>query len=196
MESALATNNARIIRYRLEKDRIVPTPQLFLTCVQSGNADVVALLASHVTDINAADGAGMTPLSYAVSAGDEPVVRALLTGGADARAKNEGLDALYYASVGAGDYSAIVDMLLQSLDGLNIEQPVPVPVAVVPPEPPAAPDETCCICLTRESRVALIPCGHRCLCIGCSRTRMVRHNLNNKCPICRASFSDTLAVYG
>ena len=43
-------------------------------------------------------------------------------------------------------------------------------------------DDVCCICLTNESSVILLPCNHRCLCIDCANKQ---GNKLKKCPICR-----------
>jgi len=47
---------------------------------------------------------------------------------------------------------------------------------------------SCIICLENERCVALIPCGHLCLCRECSGTQ-------KKCPICRTPIQDLLRTY-
>jgi len=49
-------------------------------------------------------------------------------------------------------------------------------------------DNTCIICLENERCVALIPCGHLCLCRECSGTQ-------KKCPVCRTPIQDLLRTY-
>jgi hypothetical protein len=47
--------------------------------------------------------------------------------------------------------------------------------------------DTCVVCLDREPKVGIFPCGHECLCLKCSS--MYRKNYRgmntNKCPLCR-----------
>tara|TARA_B100001758_G_scaffold110710_1_gene94915 strand:+ start:3610 stop:4566 length:957 start_codon:yes stop_codon:yes gene_type:complete len=52
--------------------------------------------------------------------------------------------------------------------------------------------QECVVCFTTDEKlVALIPCGHQCMCQSCFKS------LNNKnCPICRCNVQDTLRVYG
>jgi len=49
-------------------------------------------------------------------------------------------------------------------------------------------EKSCIICLEKERCVALIPCGHLCLCRDCSGTQ-------KKCPICRTVITDFLRTY-
>jgi uncharacterized protein YbdZ (MbtH family) len=49
-------------------------------------------------------------------------------------------------------------------------------------------DNSCIICLEKERCVALIPCGHLCLCRDCSGTQ-------TKCPVCRTPIQDLLRTY-
>ena len=50
----------------------------------------------------------------------------------------------------------------------------------------------CVSCLTAEKRVAMLPCGHLCLCQPCTRNMMQFNDANdtgnstNRCPVCRA----------
>ena len=51
----------------------------------------------------------------------------------------------------------------------------------------------CCICLERiatDRLLAFVPCGHRCVCAGCSG-RLVR----KPCPICRKKVREVMRVY-
>lgn len=43
-------------------------------------------------------------------------------------------------------------------------------------------DNICVVCMTEPSVHAFIPCGHRCVCVGCSESIM---DDDAKCPICR-----------
>jgi len=49
-------------------------------------------------------------------------------------------------------------------------------------------ENSCIICLENERCVALIPCGHLCLCRECSGTQ-------KKCPVCRTPIQDLLRTY-
>jgi hypothetical protein len=58
---------------------------------KGAHADVLLMLPRHIDDINIADGAGRTPLSYAITHGFYKLARALIEAGADVhRADNEG----------------------------------------------------------------------------------------------------------
>lgn len=46
----------------------------------------------------------------------------------------------------------------------------------------------CCICLTSPSNIALLPCGHLCLCKECS-------SCISKCPLCRAVPDQITQIY-
>jgi len=48
--------------------------------------------------------------------------------------------------------------------------------------------KACIICLENERCVALIPCGHLCLCRECSGTQ-------TKCPVCRTPVTTYLRTY-
>ena len=44
-------------------------------------------------------------------------------------------------------------------------------------------DELCLICMTEKKNMAFIPCGHLCICEGCSKKYE-----GNKCILCRKEF--------
>lgn len=53
----------------------------------------------------------------------------------------------------------------------------------------------CVICCEEDAEVAIIPCGHMCLCILCSnKEEVLSAGLNNHCPICRSIIKETLKV--
>lgn len=51
-------------------------------------------------------------------------------------------------------------------------------------------DEKCIICLTNNREAAFIPCGHRCICSGCSLEYDYEF-----CPICRYPYKDIIKIY-
>ena len=50
-------------------------------------------------------------------------------------------------------------------------------------------ERLCVVCLSEESNMVFIPCGHVCTCESCSS------NLRNSCPVCRKSFTHSQRVY-
>lgn len=56
------------------------------------------------------------------------------------------------------------------------------------------PDQThgCVICLGGEKNMALVPCGHLCLCTTCAA--MIPSAIH-RCPLCRQNISSTLRIY-
>ena len=50
----------------------------------------------------------------------------------------------------------------------------------------------CRICLSNNTNVCIIPCGHLCLCGGCSEELLSR---DDKCPICRKKIWSLFRVY-
>lgn len=51
----------------------------------------------------------------------------------------------------------------------------------------------CVLCLEKKSVMAIVPCGHLCLCMGCSIHG--RRYLRNKCPICCQGVRSVIKVY-
>lgn len=47
---------------------------------------------------------------------------------------------------------------------------------------------TCCVCLDGKSNMALIPCGHVCLCFNCSKSF-------TECPICRLQIENKVQIF-
>lgn len=45
--------------------------------------------------------------------------------------------------------------------------------------------EECVICMSEPCNMIMVPCGHLCMCSGCSD--MIATKGNGKCPICRAA---------
>ena len=48
----------------------------------------------------------------------------------------------------------------------------------------------CVICMAAEAVVAMIPCGHRCLCESCLKLDLPQ------CPMCRQPVADARRIYG
>jgi len=55
-----------------------------------------------------------------------------------------------------------------------------------------AESSTCAVCLTEPAFMALVPCGHKCVCTGCC-TRL--RSESAKCPICRARIHAAIHVH-
>jgi hypothetical protein len=53
----------------------------------------------------------------------------------------------------------------------------------------------CVVCHTQPAERAIIPCGHLCLCDGCSRTLVASSSTLWYCPLCRGSLLSTLRIY-
>jgi serine/threonine protein kinase len=48
----------------------------------------------------------------------------------------------------------------------------------------------CVVCLGGEAVVAIMPCGHRCVCEGCATLQMLQ------CPVCRQPVQDMKRIFG
>ena len=49
----------------------------------------------------------------------------------------------------------------------------------------------CCICLSNKLNTICIPCGHACMCKGCSK----KYNNNDGCPICRKKINNVFDMF-
>lgn len=47
----------------------------------------------------------------------------------------------------------------------------------------------CKICMNQTCNTVLVPCGHKCICLGCSQ------KIKNICPICRRAVERVVQVY-
>jgi hypothetical protein len=57
---------------------------------------------------------------------------------------------------------------------------------------------SCCICFLNEKRIALVPCGHVCLCGACASTytKSETSKINGvACPICKTMASTAIVIY-
>lgn len=52
-------------------------------------------------------------------------------------------------------------------------------------------DSKCVVCTIRPREVAIIPCGHMCLCSTCAEDE----RLDDSCPMCRTNISSTQRIY-
>ena len=52
-------------------------------------------------------------------------------------------------------------------------------------------DKLCAVCLDAERTHALVPCGHRCVCLRCSELAVEQ----GICPLCRALCAMAMRVY-
>lgn len=50
----------------------------------------------------------------------------------------------------------------------------------------------CCICRTKKADIILYNCGHRCLCLVCSK---IFKKGSGKCPLCRKKIIDLIRIY-
>jgi Zinc finger, C3HC4 type (RING finger)/Protein of unknown function (DUF3421) len=48
----------------------------------------------------------------------------------------------------------------------------------------------CCVCLEKEAIMAVLPCGHLCLCRKCSQNRLLV-----RCPVCRGSKQQCVRIF-
>lgn len=55
------------------------------------------------------------------------------------------------------------------------------------------PQELCAICLDQRKSMALVPCGHVCLCDGCAEVVMNRPR--RTCPLCTQAVESRMRVY-
>lgn len=54
-------------------------------------------------------------------------------------------------------------------------------------------EEICSICMERKIITVIVDCGHRCLCVACSRK--YQHQENPQCPICRKNVTHIIKTY-
>lgn len=52
-------------------------------------------------------------------------------------------------------------------------------------------EDYCCICMENESNMAIVPCGHKCLCERCQ----LLLDKSRGCPICRSEITSYLKIY-
>ena len=70
---------------------------------------------------------------------------------------------------------------------IEASKPAP-PMAPEPPPEPKSQAAECVVCLENEATHIAVPCGHMCLCSGCTKGLAL-------CPICRTALSQTMRVF-
>jgi hypothetical protein len=53
----------------------------------------------------------------------------------------------------------------------------------------------CVICGSKEAVVAMVPCGHRCMCQEDAAVLRARNPRDLKCPICQQQMEQMLFIY-
>ena len=78
----------------------------------------------------------------------------------------------------------------------------PATASLTPSAPPDTMDTAledkgvCVLCWDNQAEVALVPCGHVCLCTHCcGQSEILNAALQHQCPVCRSRFHQTLRVY-
>ena len=56
-------------------------------------------------------------------------------------------------------------------------------------------EHPCVVCQVEKANVAVVPCGHVCLCQSCSNTYQNLRRGAKQCPICRGSMEKTMKIY-
>lgn len=89
--------------------------------------------------------------------------------------------------------------LLSSIPRNTIDETssVPIPLMINNVHPAPSPTSSvgsasCCICMAASSNVALVPCGHLCI---CSNAECHRHIVGGMCPICRSKTTSLITIY-
>jgi rubrerythrin len=70
----------------------------------------------------------------------------------------------------------------------------PFPARATPGERPDSELGACVICTDSRAIMALVPCGHLCLCAECS-DQFLRSASQRTCPLCRVHATSTLRIY-
>jgi len=63
-------------------------------------------------------------------------------------------------------------------------------------ETPTASEDPCAVCHDKKRTMAVVPCGHLCLCETCSATCMEGGIVDSRaCPLCRGAMTSTIRIY-
>ena len=90
---------------------------------------------------------------------------------------------------------AVQTSVIPSTRGKHLKQPLP-PLPRSPPRATVAADTgasqpTCCICLDAPAQMAMVPCGHLCLCTDA----FCQSSGKSKCPICNTATNQMIRVF-
>lgn len=91
-----------------------------------------------------------------------------------------------------------IEILSRKIAGALDQIPKPAPVDPRPIQASskinAVPIETeeCAVCMEVQKTHAFVPCGHRCVCVGCSEAIM---KSSKKCPLCNQVSACAIKVY-
>lgn len=77
-------------------------------------------------------------------------------------------------------------------DSLQDEQQLPGIFTDNPPDQMYSASGLCVVCLEEPSSIAMIPCGHICLCMKCVRTTLCR----GRCPVDRCEVNGLYRLKG
>ena len=111
--------------------------------------------------------------------------------------------AAVWAAVSAGiDPSAVASLLAHggpALAAAVLRQKAPNAAASLATSSAAISMSECCVCLKdvlAAELVALVPCGHRCVCEECWRVKLLpRKSTTRQCPICCATVVSAIRVF-
>jgi hypothetical protein len=53
-------------------------------------------------------------------------------------------------------------------------------------------EDSCCVCMDKRKDAALVPCGHKVMCLACAQLLQARER---KCPVCRRSIDNVVRVF-
>jgi hypothetical protein len=56
-------------------------------------------------------------------------------------------------------------------------------------------ESLCLVCQLEKKCMALVPCGHVCMCRGCCNTVTYHTSVGNTCPLCNATIESTMRVF-
>ena len=107
------------------------------------------------------------------------------------------------AAVAAGvDPSAVASLVAHGGSALTaavLRQKAPNATASMATSSAATSMKECCVCLKdvlAAELVALVPCGHRCVCKECWRVHLLpRESATRLCPICEATVVSAMRVF-
>lgn len=66
----------------------------------------------------------------------------------------------------------------------------PVPQNLLDLFPPRNEEEICVVCRDELRTHALLPCGHRVLCVGC-----VSQLISQRCAVCNTNFTNVIRIW-